>query len=565
MKRPSTLPFWLFKICFVLSFLTTGHSQDAESALTQQLGHFLSASPIAEDRKQKMTTMVLAAYKANKFQPLWGAYTRLEDVPVYEQIIKNHGLKPQDLKLLIPSRKKVKGAGSAAFSIEELYKTLWLAEVCLLLREGTTELSQKSRWANWTMGDEPGAVSLASPSFINQMSDTFAKAIISGVTLTSRLEKNFAPQNPVYRQLQKHYSTLFGPTPPKIQQGSVGGFSKGPTLYIEKEIKAGDRFFRAKELANYLYQLGFMSEQELRSISVIYSKELQEAMAKFQKSRNLIADGILEPETAKVIAEGSKPVPVKEQPVEPVSVDQSKLLLNLNRARQLPHNMGSRYIVINLPSAELIAFQGSQVAHQTKVLIGAPAIGKQTPVLKSQIETVVLNPYWLLSPNSAYEKLPRIRENYWYLKNNGFQIVDRSGKEHEYNKDNLDRIQSGELFLRQPAGKNNTLGSTLLRFPNFRYIDCYVTTWAEPLNKDNRATTNGRIAIAQNHQLTSWLLSQNDEEWNEAKLTHTIQNGGKENEIKLSSPVPIYIIYLTAIPGESEPTILPDIYNLDRL
>lgn len=551
----------LCAVFLVPTIFTTGHCQNAEAALANQLEQFLTHSPLAEDRKEKMVTMSLAAYRANDFKPLWGKFTQLEDVPAYMQIIKNHGLVPEDLKLLLPSKRNSKGAGSERFSLTEVYKTLWLAEVCLLLREGTPVMNQRVRWSTWMMGEEPGAVSLASPRFIDQLSDAFARAIISGVTLTSRLEKLFAPQNPIYQGLQKNYIDLFHDTP-LIDEDQPAEFYKGPALFIEKSIKKGDRFFRAKELGNYLFQQGYLSAEDLQGISVIYSGEIQEAMAKFQQSRGLPADGVLDPETAELISKGSKPNKVKQTAT---NVNKTTLLINLNRARQLPQDLGPRYIIINLPTAELHAFEGVNKIYTGEILVGSPELGKQTPILRSQIEKVVLKPYWLLSPNSAYDHLPKIRQQYSHLKWNGFQIVDRAGNVQQYDANNLDRIQAGELFLRQKAGNNNALGSVLYHFPNFRFIDCYATTWTDLFKKPSRAVTKGRIAMQRSDKLTAWLLSENtDQEWSEPKLTATIQSSGENNEIKLAKPVPIYLIYLTALPGETEPVIIPDIYKMDR-
>ena len=543
----------LFIALAVCLLITDGFSQDAATkkaatTLREQMGKFLLSSNIDGARKEKIITFALAAYQGNDFKPLWGKFTELEDEAVYHQILKNHGLGPEMLKVNLPANGTLR---TSWLSPRELRKTLWFAEFCLLLREGQPG-RQKWHWMNWQTN--PGS------DQFKHLSERFAKAILSGVTLTDRLENNFAPSNWVYQGLLETYIAIENPNRGKDQPPPEA--NRGPTLYIEKSIKAGDRYFRARELADYLFQQGFMTGDQLPNITTFYSEELQAGMAKFQASRGLKADGILGPETAALITKGSNPVPKKTTPT--ISVDKQKLLLNLNRARQLPDDLDARHLLINLASAELLAMEGEREVYRHKLLIGSSEIGKQTPILQSKLNSVVFKPSWLLSPNKAYEYLPKIRRDSTYLKRNGFQIVTRSGELVDSSSDSLDRVQSGQLFLRQRAGKNNSLGPVLFRFPNFRFIDIYASTRSDQFGYKNRAITSGRIGIEKPEPLLSWLLVNNtDRPWSRDAITQSMSSEASRSEITITEPVPIYIVYFTLIPENSGLSAKSDLYKLD--
>lgn len=543
-------------------FIATGTSQDdagkrAEAALSDQMGKFLGFSAITEARKAKITTLALSAYKANNFRPLWGKFTELEDESVYHQILKNHGMGPEMMKVRLPTGNETSGARSTWLSLAELRKTLWFAEFCLLLNEGPPG-NQKSHWMSWKTQN---SLDNSANRQLEQLSERFAKAILSGVTLTDRLEKNFEPNNWVYQGLLKAYKKLANPDQGKDQPSPEA--NRGPTLYIEKSIKAGDRFFRSRELADYLFSQGFLTEDQLEPISTFYSEELKNAMAKFQDSRGLKADGILGPQTAELIAKGS--IPVVKKSIPTVTIDKEKLLLNLNRARQLPNEMGNRHLFVNLPSAELLAVEGNRKEHRVNLLVGSKEVGKQTPILHGKIDKVVFQPYWILSPNAAYEYLPKVRRDSSYLKRHSFQIVNRDGEPQDSTSDNLDRVQSGELFFRQVAGKNNSLGRVLLQFPNFRYIDFYASTRSDLLKKIDRAVTDGRVGLDKPDSLINWLLANNsDQRWDPETINQAMWGEARQKEVLISEPVKLYIVYFTVLPEESGLASYSDCYNLDQ-
>src|SRR4029079_18780496 len=73
------------------------------------------------------------------------------------------------------------------------------------------------------------------------------------------------------------------------------------------------------------------------------------------------------------------------------------ILLNMERWRWLPNDLGSFYVTVNIPELTLWGMAAGNAAVRTRVVVGKP--DKQTPVFSNEMQTIVFNPYWNV-PNS---------------------------------------------------------------------------------------------------------------------------------------------------------------------
>ena len=116
--------------------------------------------------------------------------------------------------------------------------------------------------------------------------------------------------------------------------------------------------------------------------------------------------------------------------------------------------------------------------------------------------------------------------------------------------------------LRQLPGKSNSLGLIKFLFPNPYDVYLHDTPMKNLFNSNTRTYSHGCIRLEDAKKLALYLL-RNDSNWNEVKLSKTIENN-KEIFIKLIQPMPIYVKYFTAWVDENgELQLRKDIYQLD--
>src|SRR3970040_490338 len=119
------------------------------------------------------------------------------------------------------------------------------------------------------------------------------------------------------------------------------------------------------------------------------------------------------------------------------------------------------YVLVDLAGYRIYYIQGGKPVWKSRVQIGKTY--RQTPIFKSEITYITLNPTWTVPPTILKEDaLPEIRRNRSYLTRNHIRVLDNKGKEISANAVNWSN--PGNITLRQDAGAGNSLGQLVLRF-----------------------------------------------------------------------------------------------------
>ena len=85
------------------------------------------------------------------------------------------------------------------------------------------------------------------------------------------------------------------------------------------------------------------------------------------------------------------------------------ILLNMERWRWLPNDLGPFYVTVNIPEFTLRVMEEGKAAFTTRVVVGKP--DKQTPIFSNEMQEVVFNPYWNVPNSIKMEELaPSIGE-----------------------------------------------------------------------------------------------------------------------------------------------------------
>jgi murein L,D-transpeptidase YcbB/YkuD len=234
--------------------------------------------------------------------------------------------------------------------------------------------------------------------------------------------------------------------------------------------------------------------------------------------------------------------------------------INLDRARVLPADV-PRYLVVNTATQRLYMYDGGKLTDSMKVVVGQERPDRKTPPMAGYLHFAFLNPYWNVPPDLAWDDVGQYVQKYGdgYLKSKGYQIlsdwsddptvVDPSSVDWDAVKDGSVKIR-----IRQLPGPENFLGDVKYTFTNPFGVYLHDTPRKELLDKSIRLFSGGCIRLENADRLGKWLFG------------HQLTTTSTDPDVKfvLDQPVPVYVVYLTAIPDGSSITFLDDVYGWDQ-
>ncbi len=192
------------------------------------------------------------------------------------------------------------------------------------------------------------------------------------------------------------------------------------------------------------------------------------------------------------------------------------------------HWAAPRLILVNIASAEMIAFEAGREVMRSRVVVGTPR--NRTPQLLTFATSVRCNPPWHVPPSIMGE----IRAS----GTAGFQAV------------------GGRLI--QPPGPNNPLGPLRLGLLNSDGIFLHGTNRPALFAREARTLSHGCVRVEAIRDLCAWVLDMPVEELNAQVAT------GRTIELHPLQEVQVVLAYMTAWPdAEGRIAILPDPYGHD--
>lgn len=316
----------------------------------------------------------------------------------------------------------------------------------------------------------------------------------------------------------------------------AGGWPEVPKGPVLKEGDKGDAA-RLQALAKRLQAEGFLAAIPPGLANVPpggkapYSKELAEGVRNFQATRTVEVDGSLGPET-------------QEELNVPVLARMRQIALNLERWRWVPDDFGPRAVVVNLPGYNLDVEEGGRQVMSMRVVVGDE--GWETPVFSDRIRFLTLNPYWNVPPGIfAKEIQPKMASDPGYLYSHDMEWTE--------NRDSV----------RQRPGPENPLGKVKFMFPNKYDIYLHDTPAKALFDEPDRNGSHGCIRVERPLDLADYLM-QDDPKWSGGQLRAAI-DAGEQRDVKLPQPVPVYLLYFTAMPGpDGNVAFFEDIYDIDQ-
>ena len=282
----------------------------------------------------------------------------------------------------------------------------------------------------------------------------------------------------------------------------------------------------------------------------VYDEDVVAAVREFQKNNGLSADGVVGPATTRALNGDSFTGRIE------------KLVLNMERARWLPRNLGKRHVFVNQTSYEMRLIDSGQVIHRARVIIGK--YKHQTPSFSDQMETVVFNPYWNVPRSIATkEMLPNLWANPYYLDDKGFEVFSRRGQVSSGSVDWGEFTPKTMPYtFRQPPGPANALGSMKFLFPNRHNVYMHDTPTKHLFSKNVRAFSHGCVRVQNPDKLAEVILRRDG--WTADRISATVR-AGKNRKVPLKSKLSVHITYFTAWAEGSDVSFYKDVYGRDKL
>ena len=326
-----------------------------------------------------------------------------------------------------------------------------------------------------------------------------------------------------------------------------------------KAVAPGDTYAAVGPLADRLRFLGDLPQgATVDTSNGIYSGAVVDAVKHFQTRHGISPDGKLGKETL-------------AQLNTPMSVRVTQLDDALERWRWLPPNFAVLPVAVNIPEFVLRVFNPDHSIAIRMHVIAGKAMGHQTPVFAQNMRYIVFRPYWNVPPSIARgEIVPHLLKDPGYLGKKGFEITDSSGKvvaSGSANPEVIAELRAGRLMVRQKPAADNALGLIKFIFPNDNNVYLHSTPSQTLFSQTRRDFSHGCIRVEFPAELASFLLKSqpNGEKWTVDAVKAAMQSGPDNQQINLTTPVPVVILYVTAVAEENgEVYFFSDIYGHDK-
>jgi murein L,D-transpeptidase YcbB/YkuD len=241
----------------------------------------------------------------------------------------------------------------------------------------------------------------------------------------------------------------------------------------------------------------------------------------------------------------------------------SQLKTNLARLRAFDTKSAQRFVVCNIPAAQLEAIENGTVMSRHIAVVGKP--DRPSPDINSRIVEINFNPYWTV-PVSIVRKdlIPKMQAEPDYLTKNKIRILDPKNNELTPAQINWFSEEAVNYKFKQDPGDLNSLGSIRINFPSPHGVYMHDTPYKNLFGEDVRFHSSGCMRIQNVRDLVSWILSDTSG-WSRLEIDEVIKSGERK-DAKVKTPVPLHWIYVTAwSTADGVVQFRDDIYNRDGL
>jgi len=196
-----------------------------------------------------------------------------------------------------------------------------------------------------------------------------------------------------------------------------------------------------------------------------------------------------------------------------------RIRLNMDRWRWMPRELGSKYIIVNVPGFHATLVENGVNRWKQRAIAGK--LSTPTPQLSATAVGVMLNPWW---------EVPKSIEKEAAGKKGFVPVKGADGKIQRW---------------RQPPGPTNALGQ--LKFVMYNPYNIYLhdTNARSRFNDQVRALSHGCVRTQHILDLATELLGDDGGEWTPEKIQATLDSK-KTVQANFVKPLPVYIVYFSS-------------------
>jgi murein L,D-transpeptidase YcbB/YkuD len=282
----------------------------------------------------------------------------------------------------------------------------------------------------------------------------------------------------------------------------------------------------------------------------VFDSYVEAAVRRFQARHGLSVDGVVREQTFNAL---NIPAPVRL----------NQLKINAVRLRTVSGNLGNRFVVCNIPAAQIEAIEGGVAVSRHTAVVGKP--DRPSPDIQSKITEINFNPYWTV-PVSIVRKdlIPKMQAEPDYLTKNHIRILDPRGSELTPAQINWYSEEAVNYKFKQDPGDFNSLGAIRINFPSAHGVYMHDTPLKNLFGDDFRFHSSGCVRVQNVRELVNWLLAETPT-WSRPEIDQVIK-AGERKDARLAKPVPLYWVYVTAwATPDGIVQFRDDIYSRDGL
>lgn len=314
------------------------------------------------------------------------------------------------------------------------------------------------------------------------------------------------PQDAEYAQLSAAYLRFSrtAPTPPTTALTAGGS------------IRVGDRDTRVAAIVGQLVESAYLppsitvaSQPAAAPQPQQWTAAMADALKGLQRDYGIAADGIVGPETLKVLNLGA--------------ADRARsLAVALERRRWLERTPSATRIDVNTASAQLRYFRDGTMVDTRKVVVGEP--GRETPPLSSPIFRLVANPTWTIPKSIQNGEMANVGPAYLQAHN----MVMRDG------------------WIVQQPGPDNALGLVKFDMANDQAIYLHDTSAPALFERSQRHLSHGCVRVEDAPGFAQMLAE--DAGVTDAWLA--AQASGEMTFVPLPTRIPVRLLYHNVYIGD---------------
>ena len=454
-----------------------------------------------------------AFYSARSYRPVWvGDEGYFQEGRILADTFADaatHGLFPEDY------------FASKATALIEAGKTSDLAELELTLSRALLRYGQDLKKGHVTPSQIDSELFLE-PEKVDPV------WLLEGASTASDLAVFLADLAPAEPQYRRTVAALA-----RYREIAAGGGWE--TIPEGDTLKPGMTDPRLPAIRARLLQAGDL-ESDPGGDSLHYDDATVEAVKRFQYRHGLEQDGAIGKQT---LAAFNVPVEDRIQ----------TLILNLERRRWLPDDLGRRYVFVNMAGFELKYVVDGKTQWDTRIIVGTPY--HRTPVFSGTMTYLVFNPYWHITPTiGRNEILPAVQKDVGYLAAKNIRVFsDWSANAVELNPAAIDWLRVDPRTMpykfRQDSGPGNALGRVKFMFPNRHNIYLHDTPAKSLFDRAKRSFSHGCIRVEHPLDMAEMILDDDGQDtWTRARIDE-VTLGTEQIPVTLKNPVQVHLTYLT--------------------